>query len=325
MLGRHRPKRQARCAKEICARCRCTQDTAYMTSEEFEACIMNWARQQPDLEALIQIGSRAQSAARIDEWSDWDYHLIVRNPRRFHDNGWLTDIAPCWCAHLDRTERGILKLSAVFSGGWEVDFVPIAAWQMKLVYWAMARPSFSDLFPRALVHGIQNTQLVVRPGYRVVVGGEAWVRRLVALDTIWPEKEFTDADFRFNVAGFWRHAVWVQKKIMRGETRAALRWHQVELAKRRWLMLEEEMKMSGHPVRPEARQAEKWLDPRRFKQTAIEFSTNQLAMARALLAEMDLFEEASSSVAVGHGWETPDYSEVAAWLRSELTRLLESP
>jgi hypothetical protein len=291
-----------------------------MTAEELEARILSWAQSQPDVEALIQIGSRAQSGAEVDAWSDWDYHLVVRDPARYRNVIWLEDIAPSWSAHLEQTERGVAKLSAVFFGGMEVDFVPLTAWQMKLVYWAMGHPAARWVYPKPLIKGIYNTRLIVLPGYRVLIGGLAWKKRLAALRTIWPEKVFTSDQFHEILSGFWRHAVWVHKKIMRGETRAALQWYHAELTNRRLDLLAEEARLAGRPARPEARKAEKWLDARRVEQTDIETSPDQRVLARALLAEIALFEDVSRSVAQTRGFKLPDYAPVATWLRAGLSR-----
>jgi len=298
------------------------QKPAQMTAEEFESRIVNWARSRTDIVALIQIGSRVQPSGVADKWSDWDYHLIVRNTDAYRKTEWLTEIAPCWSAYADRTERGVVKVSAIFYGGWEVDFVPIAAWQMKLVYWAMAHPRMNRLFPRLLQNGIANTQLVVAPGYRVVIGGAPWEIRLSALKIGWPQRSMPSRDFVAEVDGFWRHAVWVYKKIMRGENRAALRWMHRELAERRWTLLEQEARIAGRAARPEARMAEHWLGEQRLLQTAIETSTDQHVLAQALLAELSLFEEVSHNVASARGIELVDRSMVAVWMRTELRKLV---
>jgi len=292
-----------------------------MTAPEFEAQIINWARSRSDVVALIQIGSRVQPNAAADMWSDWDYHLIVNDPKRYRHTDWLSEIAPCWNSHMDFTERGVFKLSAVFAGGWEVDFVPLAGWQMKLVYWAMARPGLSAIYPKPLITGIANTRLVVAPGYRVVIGGSPWEAKLAALKVDWPRRDMVDRDFRDVVEGFWRHAVWVHKKIMRGETRAALRWFHREVAERGWILLEEEARIAGHPSRPEARKAEQWLDGKRLGQTAIATSVDQRVLAQALLGEMDLFEDVSRNIANSRGFTLNDYSAVAAWMRAKLTTM----
>jgi len=296
-----------------------------MTPHEFEARIVDWARRQSDVEALVQIGSRVQSGAEVDAWSDWDYHLIVGNISRYFNRDWPAQIAPCWCSHYERTERGVVKVSSVFEDGLEADFVPLAAWQMKLVYRAMAHPGLSQLYPAALRLGIENTRLVVGPGYKVILGGRAWESRLAALSVAWPEKSFSLEDFHFHLSAFWRHAVWVQKKIARGESRAALRWQQVELMDHVYALLAEEARLAGRPARPEARKAEQWLDANRLAQTAIETGPDQRVLARALLGEIALFEEVCRSVAASRSFVVPDHAAVAAWLRSELTKLANQP
>ena len=67
-----------------------------------------------------------------------------------------------------------------------------------------------------------------------------------------------------------------------------------------YALLEEEAWLAGRVARPEALKAEKWLDARRSRQTMIITSLDQKILAQALLAEIDLFEEVSRSVAQTH-------------------------
>ena len=213
------------------------------------------------------------------------------------------------------------KPSAVFVGGWEADFVLLSAWQIKLVCGAMRHPGARSLFPSALRQGVHNLRLVAGHGYRVVLGGPAWEQHYAALVVPWPVSGFATEDFQHHAAAFWRHAVWVAKKILRGELRAALRWSQVELREHTYILLAEEARLEGRSPRPEARKAEQWLNARRLQQTAIVTGIEQALLARALLAELDLFVEVSASVASRRGFALPDYTAVEAWLRTELAKL----
>ena len=292
-----------------------------MTAPEFEARVVAWARQLPDLDALVQIGSRVQPGATVDAWSDWDYQLVLRRPTSYLNRNWPEQIAPCWNAHYERTERGVIKLSAVFAGGWEADFVLLPTWQLKLACWAMRHPGGQAWYPPALRSGIHNLRLVAKPGYRVVLGGPAWERRYAALAVEWPDPGFSAGDFQQHVAAFWRHAVWVAKKTLRGELRAALRWQYVEMQEHLYALLAEEARLAGRAPRPEARQAEQWLDGARLRQTALETGPDQRMLARALRAELVLFREVSESVAAQRGFARPDCAAVEAWLRAELAKL----
>jgi hypothetical protein len=294
-----------------------------MTAPEFEARIVEWARQRPDIVALVQIGSRVQPGAVVDAWSDWDYQMIVRDPARYFNRDWPAQIAPCWSAHFERTERAVVKLSAVFAGGWEVDFVLLPAWQMKLVCWAMRHPGAQGWYPSALRRGVYNLRLVAGPGHRVILGGPAWEQRYAALNVAWPEKLFSSEDFQHHVAAFWRHAVWVAKKILRGEVRAAQRWQGTVLREHVYALLEEEARLAGRKPRPEARQAESWLDETRLGQTAIETGLDQSVLARALVSKLTLFREVSHRVAEQRGFAVPDYRALETWLRAELAKVAE--
>jgi aminoglycoside 6-adenylyltransferase len=291
-----------------------------MTAPEFEARLVAWARARPDVAALVQIGSRVQAGATVDAWSDWDYQLIVRDPAPYLNRAWPAQIAPCWTAHLERTPRGVMKLSAVFAGGWEADFVLLTAWQMKLVCAALRHPGAAAWYPGALREGVRNLRLVAGPGHRMVLGGPAWERRYAGLAVAWPERGFTADDFLFHTAGFWRHAVWTARKIRRGELRAAQRWAHVELREHTYALLAEEARLAGRAPRPEARQAERWLDGTRLQQTAALTGVTQRELAGALLAELALFREVTAHVAARRGWTAPDHTAVEAWLRTELAQ-----
>ena len=88
-----------------------------------------------------------------------------------------------------------------------------------------------------------------------------------------------------------------------------------------YAVLEEEAWLAGRRARPQALKAEKWLDETRLNQTAISTTMDQRDLARALLAELALFEDVCRSVAGSRGFSLPDYTAVAAWLRAELTKL----
>lgn len=300
-----------------------------MTAAEFETRVADWVRNRPDIEAVVQIGSRAQPGGKVDAWSDWDYQLMTRDPKPYQDHAWLAQIAPCWCAHHEKTSSGVVKLGAVFEGGLEADFVLLTAWQMKLVYWAMENPGLKSLYPRALVRGIHDTQRVVGPGYRLLKGGGSWEARLTALRVAWPEQvAITAEDFAHATSAFWRHAVWLIKKTSRGELRAAARWYTREMFDHAYTLLAEETRLAGRgagqQIRPgdiPARKAEQWLDATRLRQTAITTAPDRKVMAQALLAAITLFEEVSASVATQRGFPLPDYSALARWLRAELAVL----
>jgi len=290
-----------------------------MSPEDFEARIIAWASQQKDLAALVLAGSRAGDQQKVDGWSDWDFHLISKRPERYQNADWVTEIAPCWCAHSERTPRGVIKVSAVFEEGLEADFVPLAAWQMKVVYWAMRRPQWLNLMPNRLWRGILETRhFLLGSGYRLLVGSADWERRLEALQLSWPSKELSPAEIKKHADAFWQKSVWVFKKIARPEPRSAMHWLHLLVVNHVYAMLEEEARLAGRMPRPEARKAESWLDERRLVQTTFVTGPDPRVLAKALLGQISLFREVSESVARQRKVALPDYRSVEQWLRSNL-------
>jgi hypothetical protein len=297
--------------------------TVGMTQHEFEARIIEWARRQSDIVSLIQIGSRVQAAGAADALSDWDFHLISTTPEKYQRTGWVSEIAPPWCAHVERSRRGVMKVSAVFEEALEADFVLLTAWQIILVYWGMRRPGWSSWMPARLVRGIYETRtILLNSGYRVLVGGEDWARRLTALQTPWPPCRMSVEEFEDHVAAFWQKSVWVAKKIARPEPRSAMHWLHKLIVEHSYSLLEEEAWLAGRTARPEALKAEKWLDDRRLKQTDLTTSLDQRILAHGLLREIALFEEVSLVIAQARGFPAPQYKPVCAWLRSELAKIV---
>lgn len=292
-----------------------------MTAEEFEHRVATWVQGRADVSALILAGSRSQKTATTDDWADWDFHLITPDPSRFRSTAWLDEIAPCWCAHAAVTPRGVWKVSAVFAEGWEVDFVPLAEWQMKLVYWVMRRPKWHRFMPTKLRHGIHETRaFMLGNGWRLLKGGSEWTERLSALSVEWPVPGMTAVRFQELQAEFWPRAVWLMKKIARGENRSAVLW----LAKLNlevvYPLLQEEARLQGRVSRPEARKAEQWLDDNRLAQTNFAVVPESRQLAGSLLGLMDLFKDVSRSVATRLNYRLSDTSELEEWLKGELAK-----
>lgn len=293
-----------------------------MTAEEFESRVIAWAKRRPDIKALVLGGSRAGTAG-VDQWSDWDFQLISTRPQDYRNTAWLEAIAPCWCAHAERTPRGVVKVSAVFEHGVEADFVPLAEWQMRVVFWAMRHPQWAGRIPSVLAHGIRETRtFLLGSGFRLLVDRGGWAQRLEALHTSWPDEKLPQAVYVRHVSAFWQKVTWVCKRVARPEPRSALLWMHAVVREHLYALLAEEARLAGRWARGEARKAEQWLDERRLAQTQIAVNLDQRELARALLAQVDLFEDVSRSVARTRGFDFADHSAVAAWLRAELGKIL---
>ncbi len=285
-----------------------------MTAEDFPQRVCDWARNAPGVTALFLIGSRAQPAGKVDAWSDWDFHLVLRNAAQFARTGWPAQIGPVWCAHVERTERGVLKTSVVFAGGIEADFVLLPAWQVRLAYGAMRHPWAAPFYPRSLREGIANLRLIAAPGCRLLVGGEEWRRHLDALAAPWPDAELTADDYARVVSGYWRHLVWVAKKAARGESLAAQRWHFVHGRDHLWRLLAEDARLAGREARPEARYAETWLLPEDLALMRRPWPADSGPLSARLREEIGLFQRVAARVARMRGFVLNPHEDLVRWL-----------
>jgi hypothetical protein len=286
--------------------------------------LIEWASSQAHVSALILGGSRARPEANADEWSDWDIHLLTSDPERYGTTEWLTEIAPCWCAHSGITPRGVRKISAVFAGGWEADFIPLAAWQMRLVYWAMKYPGLRGLMPERLRSGIHETRdFMLGSGYRLLAGDRRWLTRLESLQVDWPTRVMGKEKFLEIQSAFWTRAIWLCKRITRSEHRAAMYGMNQLWGDLIYPLLCEEARSGGQKPRPEARKAEVWLNQQRLKQTAFFIGPDSKRLADTLLSAIELFCDVTNGIAEKHSYPLPNRTDAEQWLRSELARITD--
>jgi aminoglycoside 6-adenylyltransferase len=98
------------------------------TYTDLEAKIAACGAGQPDIRAILVIGSRARRHHPADEWSDLDLIVFTNNVARYAtDAGWLAELGVVWASALTRTGRGDPEWSVIYAGGLKADFVLMAA------------------------------------------------------------------------------------------------------------------------------------------------------------------------------------------------------
>lgn len=283
-------------------------------TDQIVAQIAAWAAARADIRALVQIGSRVQPGSRADEWSDYDFHLITSRPGAYRDPNSLREIGQCWMLAAQDAFGGVRKLTAILPGAAEVDFVVLPVWEVRLAFGALRFPGTASLWPGLLRQGIRDLQIIVCPGWRVIKGGAAWEQRYRRLGTETPWPALDEARFQALCGAFWAGAVWVAKKILRGELRAAQRELHRTLVEHTWLLLEYETRGTGGRARPEARHAERWLAAPRLAATVFASAADETALKRALADVTALFEDTAAQLAAARGWTVPDHAALKAWL-----------
>lgn len=92
-----------------------------MTYGPLESRITTWAATQPDIRAVIAVGSQARGDA--DSWSDLDVLLFTSERARYLNPDWLQTFGDVWLTYIDNTGRGDPEWFVIYEGGLKVDIV----------------------------------------------------------------------------------------------------------------------------------------------------------------------------------------------------------
>lgn len=276
--------------------------------EAWQEQLSSWAHRQSDIKALVQIGSRVQPTASPDPWQDFDYQLLTSNPKAYADGRFARDIAPAVAVSVSRDFGNVIKVTAIYEGGVEADFVILKSYEVALATTALKWPGLSHLWPPPLRWGIRDLRDVAGWGWRIVKGGDTWTKRYRRIEPYvarLTQKEFAELSDQF-----WTQTVWIAKKIVRGELRAAERGIQLVLLDSAFKVLQEEGRLGGKTAKDRWRRAELWLSPERLTETAIPLYPERSVLTPALTRAIDLFESSAAEVAKAHHWPQADRSGI---------------
>jgi hypothetical protein len=287
-----------------------------ITRTIWDASLADWANAKPDIAALVQIGSRVQSDVTPDEWSDYDYQLITTHPSRYLNGGFAREIGEAWVVATERAFGDATKVTAVFNGGLEADFVILAKWEVLIATAALATPIPTSFWPSTLRRGVEDFRCVAGRGWKIVKGGAAWEKRYGRLTPF--QRGLTEEMFQQHVSSARAHAVWIAKKILRGELIAARRMLHRGLIETTIKLMEEEALAAGKAARPEGRRAETWLKAERSASLDGRSSLERRILAAELLRQAALAEEVGHAVAASRGWGLEDAPDLHRWLREQL-------
>lgn len=289
-----------------------------MLEDDWNKALSQWAHAQSDIKALIQIGSRVQAAGIVDGWSDYDYQLITSRPDRYLDGAFARQISPCWAVGTNRAFGNVTKVSAVYDGALEAEFVILKNWEVMVATTALRWPRIAGLWTRALRRGIEDLQGVAGSGWRIIKGGDKWIQRYMRLKPF--QERLRRNEFDLLCGEFWSHFVWAVKKVQRGEYIAAQRAiHEVLLEKTICLLAEEGL-LEGRSAGPRGRRAERWLSPARLQSVKILTHPDRDSLFAAFDRVSALFADVSEIVAQKNGWECRSYAEIRAWLGAQSSR-----
>jgi len=288
-----------------------------MLEHEWEEALSQWAHARSDIKALVQIGSRVQAMGRADTWSDFDYQLVTSKPEQYLDGSFANQIGRCWSVGTNRAFGNVTKVSAVYEGALEAEFVILKHWEVVLATTALRWPQMEESWPQALCRGIEDLRGVAGSGWRLVKGGEKWKQRYGRLRPF--QERLTRQEFDQLCGEFWSHLVWGIKKVQRGEYLAAQRAIHEILVEKTLRLLSEEALLDGNLAGPRGRRAENWLSPTRLQAVRIVSYADRASLIAAFQQVVTLFVSVSDVVSDRNGWGSQSYSDTRAWMNEQIS------
>lgn len=283
-----------------------------LPEDGWPSALSSWAHARGDIKALVQIGSRVQPGPAADAMSDFDYQLITSRPADYRDGSFSEGIGRCWAHGSSVAFGNVLKVTAVYEGALEADFVVLRHIEVLIAVTALRWPRTARFWPRALSRGVADLRGVAGSGWRVIKGGPLWERRYSRISFF--SAPAGEKEFNSWCGEFWSQLVWVAKKVKRGELRAAQRGIHEHLVENLLRMLEQEALLGGRSAYPRGRRSELWLTPEQMRATDICTRPERSILIPALGQVCDAFARSSASVAAERGWKAPDSAGIRAWL-----------
>lgn len=268
--------------------------TTAITYEMLEARIAAWAATQPDIRALLIIGSQVRGAA--DRWSDLDTIILTTDADRYAaDAGWLHTFGSVWLTALETTGGGHSECYALYEGGLKLDAVLIPVDDPTLDLDALLA-----IFPY---------QGVLSRGCRVLYDASG-VLRTIEGKPFSPSAPPTREAFEARVQSFLMETTTGAKLIWRGDLWRAQRWLAQFLRPSLLTMIEwhAQSRDESHNLDTwyAGRYMDEWADSRLMAALPQIFPDHdQKNMKRALLAMLDLFRWLGEETGARYGYAYP--------------------
>jgi aminoglycoside 6-adenylyltransferase len=272
-----------------------------------------WAQTQPDIRAAIVLGSRARTDRPADEWSDLDLLIATSDPSRLlAQTDWLEQLGTPWATFLEPTAvGGGTERRVLFEGGLDVDFA--------LVPVELVQQFAAQGWPPEVAG-------VLRRGMRFALDKDGLAASMVLPPDERPAPQPPAQDKFLNLVNdFWYHAVWVAKKLRRGELWTAHMCCDGYMKRLLLAMIEWHAgAASGWDADTwhNGRFLEQWADPRAVEGLREAFAHYDAAdIRRALLVTMNLFRWLATEAAgrLGYPYPTSADEQVTALVQGYLS------
>jgi len=281
-----------------------------MSSKDFSHALTSWANRQTTIEGLVLIGSRQRppdaQGETADAQSDWDFHVITRDLPTLLKSDWTKDLLGYKLrAYAVRTAviGAMPKVAAIFDGA-DVDLVLIPVSVARKVRW---RGRFGlHRKPGWTRRRMQDVAEVIRPGWRFLKDTGGWGAFYQKTVDEVSDPWLADGQLLQLAEGVVCDAVWVRRKIARGEFRTAQRTIYREIYEANLQLHHELRHRRGERTYPKARRLEFIATPAELAALTVNAQPDAVSLTAALghceATCRDLMRDL-----VGDRWHWPDF------------------
>jgi len=269
--------------------------------------ISGWALVEASIDAAILIGSRSRSIKdeiwRADEQSDWDFHLISSRPAIFKNAAWLQSQGLDVRSYVVRNTSigNVPKALVVFSDA-EADFVILSSLRLRL--WRVALQLNLHRRSRSIYKSLQDLALVIRPGWKFLKGEKSWGKFYMRVVSEIADPRLDDSTICEIANGFIYDAVWILRKIQRGEWLAAQRMLHRSVADTNFKLLHELKLRKSERSFPDARRLERILTSAEYDLIRLSVAPEPESLSLALKKASDTCRQLVAEL-VGEKWHWP--------------------
>jgi aminoglycoside 6-adenylyltransferase len=271
-----------------------------MTYHRLEQRSADWALEQPAIQAIIVVGSRARSSHPADEWSDLDLVVFTSDATSYlRDSAWLNRFGTVIAAVSHSFGQHDREWLAFYADGTKLD----AAFRSIDPAATPTLQTMLDGFPYPTV---------LQRGVRVLVDktGAATDLRLPTITTPLPD----EAEFATLINRMWLDAIKTAKFIRRRDLWRAKQVCDGDLKQHVLTLLE--WQAAAQPdqrdIWYDGRFLAEWADREALAALPATFAAYEIAdLARALFATLDLFRQLAQDVAQQLDYAYPAEAERA--------------
>ncbi|MBR4622737.1 MAG: aminoglycoside 6-adenylyltransferase [Ruminococcus sp.] len=259
--------------------------------------LCRYAENDPDISAVIAVGSSTRENTPADEYSDLDLIIVTADPGKWFSGEYPALLGEISISFIEPTLGGGKERRSIYDGDKDVDMIVLTPEQ----------------FETALKEGV--AAWVMNRGYRFLYGPGRWQEQAERfVSPVVSKPGMTEEDFLNTVGDFFFHNIWAYKKLMRGELWSAKMCIDSYL-KQRLLRIIEQYQLVQEPadVWHDGRFLDRWADPSVTEELKNCFARYDVRdCKKALLATHELFARLAKHVAEKRGFAYPREAEACA-------------